>query len=240
MKADRASARYLGIVVARAGSKRLPGKNLMLLNGKPLIRYTLDAVRAARRLDASVVSTDSREIADYALSQGVDPQSLRPAELAGDTSPVTEALLDALGTFHLSHSPVDAVVLLQATSPLRRGEHIDAAIARFETTGADTVTSVRASKEHPYWHWRQEGDRLKPYYSRREMELDRQAIPPAFIENGAVYVIRRSVLEAGRIYGDTVAAFEMQADDSVDVDTELDFKWAELMLSTRNAPAGQR
>ncbi len=240
MDADRYSARYLGIIAARAGSKRLPGKNLMPLNGKPLISYTLDAARAAQRLDALVVSTDSREIADYALSQGVDPQGLRPVEIASDTSPIIEALLDALGKFHLRHPPVDAVVLLQATSPLRRGQHIDEAIALFESTGVDTVTSIRTSKEHPYWHWRRENERLTPYYSRREMVLDRHEMPPAFVENGAVYVIRRSVLEAGRIYGDTVAGFEMQGQDSVDVDTELDFKWAAFLLDAKDASPGQR
>src|SRR5688500_15445785 len=91
--------RYLGVIPARGGSKRLPGKNLILLGDKPLLAYTFEAARGARRLDHVVVSTDIEPIAEYARSQGVDPLGLRPAEIAGDRSPVAEALIDALTKF---------------------------------------------------------------------------------------------------------------------------------------------
>lgn len=239
MSAERTAPRYLGIVPARAGSQRLPGKNLLPLGGKPLIGYTLEAARSARRLDSVVVSTDSPQIAEYALSLGVDPQGLRPAEIAGDASPIVAALQDALAKFNRRQPAVDAVVLLQSTSPLRVARHIDEAVALFESTGADTVTSVRASKEHPFWNWRQVDGALVPYYSMREMELERGAVPAAFVENGAIYVIRRSVLESGRIYGDKVVGYVMDALDSVDIDTEFDFQWATFLLA-RGGPAQVR
>lgn len=221
--------RYLGIIPARGGSKRLPGKNLISLGGKPLLAYTLEAARRAQRLSHIVLSTDSRQIADYAQSQGVDPQGLRPAEIAEDASPVVAALQDALAKFSGHQAPVDAVVLLQPTSPFRAPRHIDEAIALFESTGADTVTSVRASKEHPFWAWRQVGDALAPYYSMREIGFDRSALPAAFIENGAIFVIRRSVLEAGSIYGEKVVGYMMGELESVDIDTALDLQWAEFI-----------
>ncbi|MEO8442712.1 MAG: NTP transferase domain-containing protein, partial [Betaproteobacteria bacterium] len=99
MSANHGAPRYLAIVPARGGSKRLPGKNLLPLGGRPLLGYTLEAARAARRLDAVVVSTDSQQIAEYALAQGVDTQGLRPSEIAGDTSPVVAALQEAHAKF---------------------------------------------------------------------------------------------------------------------------------------------
>ena len=235
MSVERKAPRYLGIVPARAGSRRLPGKNLLPLGGRPLLGYTLEAALAARRLASVVVSTDSQQIADYALSLGVDPQGLRPAEIAGDTSPVAAALQDALAKFNRRQPPVDAVVLLQPTSPLRAARHIDEAIALFESSGADTVTAVRASKDHPFWTWRQENAALVPYYSMREMALDRGAVPAALVENGAIYVIRRSVLESGRIYGDKVAGYAMDVLESVDIDTEHDMQWAAFLLARAQA-----
>lgn len=230
--------RYLGIVTARAGSKRLPGKNLIALGGRPLLAYTLEAARHARRLDHVVVSTDSQQIADYAQSQGVETQGLRPVEIAGDSSPIIEALQDALGKFSRGGPPVDAVVLLQPTSPFRSASHIDAAIGLFEAAGADTLTAVRKSNEHPFWTWRPDGDRLAPYHSMREIGLDRRQLPAAYIENGAIFVIRRRLLETGVIYGDKVVGFEMEEIESVDIDTRLDLQWAEFILDRKLLPQG--
>lgn len=225
--------KYLAVVPARGGSKRLPGKNLMLLAGRPLIVHTLDAAKAAQRLTAVVVSTDSAEIAACANSCGVDPQGLRPAHIARDDSPVIDALLDALGKYEQHHPPVDAVVLLQPTSPYRNAHHIDEAIRLFEATGADTVTAVRQSREHPYWSWRPDASTITPYFSWRELMTDRSQLPPALVENGSIFVIRRSVLQSGRIYGDKVVAYPMDDFASVDIDTPLDFEWAEFIAAHR-------
>jgi CMP-N,N'-diacetyllegionaminic acid synthase len=240
MSAKHGAPRYLAIVPARGGSKRLPGKNLLRLGGRPLLGYTLEAARAARRLDAVVVSTDSQQIAEYALAQGVDTQGLRPSEISGDTSPVVAALQEAHAKFTRRQPPVDAVILLQPTSPLRTARHIDEAITLFESSGADTVTSVRASREHPSWTWREAGGALVPYSSMREMELDRSAMPRTFVETGAIYVIGSRVLEAGRIYGDKVVGYLMDARESVDIDTAFDLQWAEFLLGGRPPGQGQQ
>lgn len=228
--------KYLAVVPARSGSKRLPGKNLMSLAGRPLIVHTLDAAKAAQTLTAVVVSTDSVEIAACASSCGVDPQGLRPGDLARDDSPVIDAVLDALGKYVRHHPPVDAVVLLQPTSPYRNAHHIDEAIRLFEATGADTVTAVRQSREHPYWSWRPDASGITPYFSWRELMTDRSQLPPALVENGSIFVIRRSVLQSGRIYGEKVVAYPMDDFASVDIDTLLDFKWAEF-IAVHRVPA---
>lgn len=231
--ADMSSGRYLGVIPARAGSKRLPGKNLRPLAGKPLLAHTIDAARSSRRLTAVVVSTDSVGMARYAASLGIDPQGLRPASLARDKSPVTGALGDALAKFERGHPRVDAVVLLQPTSPFRSGRHIDAAIDLFESSGADTVTSVRAVEDHPDWAWIRAGNGIRPLGSMRKIGLRRDQLPEVFIENGAVYVVARSLIARGRIYGKRVVPLVMDDDSSIDVDTPLDLAWAEFVAARR-------
>ena len=231
MVTRRTPARYLGVIPARGGSKRLPGKNLARLGGKPLIAHTIEAALASRRLTAVVVSTDSGEIADLARSLGVDPQGLRPARIAGDDSPVVAALQDALRKYEAAQSPVDAVVLLQPTSPFRGGRHIDEAIAAFESGKADTLTSVRIARDHPYWIWTASGATIRPYHSLRRMGMQRSALPEVYVENGAVFVIKRSLVDRGWIYGKRVVRLVMDEVASIDIDTPLDFAWAELIAS---------
>jgi CMP-N-acetylneuraminic acid synthetase len=225
---------YLAIVPARAGSKRIPGKNLVLLHGVPLIDYTLRAAASARRLGAVVVSTDSDAIAEHARRFGALVPQLRPAALAGDRSPVAQALLHALFSYEQAGGArADAVVVLQPTSPLRSAEDIDRAIELFEASGADTVTAVRPARAHPYHAWRREGDAIVPLFSAEHVTMDRQALPEVRMENGAVYVIRRELVLQQRIYGSRVIPYEMDLMSSVDIDDPLDLAWAEFLLGRR-------
>jgi CMP-N,N'-diacetyllegionaminic acid synthase len=225
--------RFLGIIPARGGSKRLVGKNLQPLGGKPLLAHTIEAAKASRRLAAVVVSTDSETIARCALACGADPQGLRPDELARDDSPVIGAIKDALKKFERNHPPVDAVVLLQPTSPFRSGRHIDEAIAVFESSKADTVTSVRMAREHPYWIWTRSGGAIRPYHSLRRMAAQRSELPDVYIENGAVFVIKRTLVARGKLYGKRVVPLVMDELSSIDIDTPLDFAWAEFVTTGR-------
>ena len=231
----------LGLICARGGSKSIPRKNIALLAGKPMIAWTIEAALKSPSLTRAVVSTDDDEIAEVAKHWGADVPFLRPAELARDDTPGIEPVLHALRWLaeHESYHP-DYVMLLQPTSPLRTARHIDEAIDLFESSCADTVTSVRVSQEHPAWTWREAGGTLVPYSSMREMELDRGAMPRTFVETGAIYVIRTAVLEAGRIYGGKVVGYLMDARDSVDIDTTFDLQWAEFILGPRPHGQGQQ
>ncbi len=222
-----------GIILARGGSKRLPGKNVRPLHGKPLIAYTIEAARGAASLDRLIVSTDDPEIARVAAAHGAEVPFLRPAALATDHSPPTEALAHAADWLDRNGPPVDAVVLLQATSPLRRSAHIDGAVALFRSSGVDTVTSVSTAPAHPYWCWKPSGGEIEPFFSAAHIAMARAELPPALIENGAVYVFRRSLLKDGTLYGARVAGYVMDAADAVDVDTLEDFEYAEFLLGRR-------
>jgi CMP-N-acetylneuraminic acid synthetase len=228
--------RFLGVITARAGSKRIPGKNLALLNGVPLIDYTLQAARDARRLCACVVSTDGEAIAQHVRGWGIAVPHMRPAELAGDHSPVVQALQHATHAFEQSSGVrVDAIVLLQPTSPFRTASDIDRAIALFERTDADTVTAVRACRDHPYWAWRKMGEVMAPFFTVAEIAMDRQRLPEAYAENGAIYIARRELVVAGTLYGERVVPYPMDELSSVDIDTAPDLVWAEFLLARRGA-----
>jgi CMP-N-acetylneuraminic acid synthetase len=232
--------RYLAIIPARGGSRRVPGKNLRPFAGKPLLAHAIEAAQASRRVTAVVVSTDSEEIARCAARYGADPQGLRPRRLARDESPVTGALSDALAKFERAHPPVDAVVLLQPTSPFRTSRHIDGAIARFESSTADTVASVRLTRDHPYWAWTRAGAVIRPYHTLARMALTRADLPEVYVENGAVFVVRAPLVRRGRIYGRRVVPYVMDAHSSVDIDTPEDLQWAEFVLSHRGGGVARR
>jgi CMP-N-acetylneuraminic acid synthetase len=230
---------YLGIIPARGGSKRIPQKNLAPLAGRPLLDYTVDAALHAARLAAVTVSTDSEPIAAHARSRGIHVPQLRPQHLANDSSPTALAVAHAMETYEADTGlHFSAVVILQPTSPFRTAAHIDAAIAQFERTGADTLTAVRTCAQHPYWTWQANDALIAPFFSWQEMETDRALLPAAYVETGAIYVVSRTLVVQGRIYGERVAPFVMDEVEAVDIDTTLDLEWARFLLERGLAKPG--
>lgn len=221
----------LGVIVARGGSKRLPGKNLRPLGDKPLIAWTAQAAMSASSLTDVILSTDSQEIADVAKKYGVSVPFMRPPHLAEDSSNVLDALTHAVVAMDGQGIRADVVVLLQATSPFRSARDIDDAVGLLVTKGADTVLSVRPAQEHPYWMWRDDKGAIAPLFSREHMALTREAVPPMFMETGALYVVRRSVLDRGSLYGDRIMPIQLSDRAAVDIDDVSDFARAERMLT---------
>ncbi len=221
---------YLGIIPARGGSKRIPRKNVILLDGKPLITYSIDAARNSRRLSRTIISTDDEEIISVARHAGGDAPFLRPAEIAADSSPMVVVIEHVLRYLEGPGGKVDAVVLLQPTSPFRTNRHIYEAIELFERSGADTVTSVCGAREHPYYSWTLRNGELAPFFSLAHQSMTRQELPPAFFENGAIFVVRREVLRSGTLYGRVIVPYQMDQRNSVDIDTPDDLAWAEWLI----------
>lgn len=226
----------VGIIPARAGSKGLPGKHLRLLGGRPLVDWTFDAARGSR-LSRTIVSTDDDAVAAAAREQGVEVPFVRPAALAGDETPMIDVLLHALETLEAGGGArIDVVVLLQPTSPLRRAEHIDAALTILETTTADTVVSVVPvpHRFNPVSVMRLEGGRLVPYAAHPTVTR-RQDKPPVLARNGpAVLAVRRHVLlEQRALYGADCRPLLMDEAESIDIDTAWDLAVAECALRLR-------
>jgi CMP-N,N'-diacetyllegionaminic acid synthase len=223
----------LGIIPARGGSKGIARKNLRQVGGRPLLAYTADAARGSHRLTRVVVSTDDSAIAGAARDLGLDVPFMRPAELAGDDTLMLPVLQHALREMAKRGCAADVAVLLQPTSPMRRAEHIDRAIALLESTGADSVVTVVEVPHqfNPVSVMRLAGDRLVPFLDQPAV-LRRQDKPPVFARNGpAVLAVRADVLQRGSLYGDDVRPLVMNAEESLDIDTSADMELLEYMLA---------
>jgi CMP-N-acetylneuraminic acid synthetase len=222
----------LGVIPARGGSKGIPNKNLAPVGGRPLLAYTADAARASRRLTRTIVSTDTPAIADAALALGLEVPFLRPPALAADDTPMLPVLQHALGAMRERGFAADVLVLLQPTSPLRRAEHIDAAVALLEQSGADSVVSVVEVPHqfNPVSVLTVEGGRLAPFVPGA-LITRRQDKPRLFARNGpAVVAARAAVIEDGSLYGEDSRPLVMTAEASLDVDAPLDLAFVEFML----------
>jgi CMP-N-acetylneuraminic acid synthetase len=225
----------LAVIPARGGSKGIPNKNLSMLCGRPLLAYTADAALRSRRVTRAIVSTDSDAIADAARRLGLDVPFMRPSELATDAAAMLPVVQHALRTMRDTGFRPDAVALLQPTSPLRQSEHIDAAIALLEQSGADSVVSVVEVPHHfnPRSVMALEGDRLRPFLDGPSATR-RQDKPRVFARNGpAVLVTRASTIDRGSLYGEDCRPFVMGAEESIDVDSPWDLQVAEWALERR-------
>jgi CMP-N,N'-diacetyllegionaminic acid synthase len=225
----------LAIVIGRAGSKGVPGKNARLLLGRPLVSYTLDAALAANRVDRVVLSTDGADIAAAGRAMGVEVID-RPAELANDTATVDAAARHAL---EASRSAADVIVILYANVPIRPPGLIDRAVHTLRTTRADSVQSYeRPGKYHPYWMVRL-GERGEVTPWEPNTVYRRQDLPAAFMPDGGVIAVtRRSLLtvvdgQPHAFLGRDRRGLENPQGSVVDIDHPLDFLVAEALLGER-------
>jgi CMP-N,N'-diacetyllegionaminic acid synthase len=234
--------RLLAVIPARGGSKRLPRKNLLALGGKPLIAWTIDAALASGVLDTVLVSTDDEEIAGVARHAGALVPWLRPPELAGDTATSAAVLRHALAWHDAEHRPVDAVVLLQPTSPFRTAASIRSAVAAF-TAAASAVVSVSPALQHPAWCFSVSAGAMQPFLGWELLERRSQELPAAFALNGAIYVLPADDVRRGApLLQPGVRPFLMTDPvEALDIDTEDDFRVAQAhveRLSPRIALPG--
>ncbi|MBC8496523.1 MAG: acylneuraminate cytidylyltransferase family protein [Chloroflexi bacterium] len=224
----------LGLISARGGSKSIPKKNISLLNGQPLLAYTCEAALSSQRLTRVLLNTDDPEIAEVGRSCGVEVPFMRPPDLAADDTPILPVIQHALAWLkNQQNFEVEVVVLLQPTSPLRKAEHIDAAVDLLVESGADTVVSVVAVPHNfsPTSVMRlDERGHLTPFEAG-PMILRRQDKPKVYARNGpAILAIRREIIEQGRLYGDVVLPLEMSRIESIDIDDGDDLAMAEFWL----------
>ena len=223
----------LGLVVARGGSKGLPGKNVRDLCGKPLIVWTIDAARASRCLDAVVVSTDDKAIAELASRHGAEAPFIRPPALASDTASSVDVVEHAIDFLAAAGRTFDIVVLLEPTSPLREPGDIDGAVSRLVKSGAGSIVSVcRTEATHPAFMYRLgAGAHLTPFLDRQPNGLRRQELEPVYFLEGTIYASRVNVLKERRsFYHDDTIAYEVPKWKSIEIDDLEDFLMVEAIV----------
>lgn len=233
--------KVLGIITARGGSKGIPGKNLKLLAGRPLLDYSIDAANDTP-LDRLILSTEDKKIADAARSLGCEVPFMRPAELARDETPHLPVLQHAVKWLkdNEGYQP-DIVLTLQPTSPLRSAADIAAALRMLELSGADSVVSVNevAAHAHPMRMLHVDGSGFATLFVsgqpvKRRINR-RQDLPQAWVMNGAIYACRTEILFAAEpsMYGDRVVAYPMPPERSISIDDLEDWAAAERAIAMR-------
>ncbi len=227
----------LAVIPARGGSKGIPGKNLRLLAGRPLLSYSCDAARFSRCVTRTVVSTDDAGIADVARGLGAQVPFLRPSNLASDDAPMLDVLRHVVTELRTRERySADVLVLLQPTSPLRTASHVDAVVTQLLESGADSVVTVVEvpHRFNPTSVLTMEDGRLTPLHESTSPPTRRQDKPRVFARNGpAVLAVRTSVLESGSLYGDDSRAVVMSLEESLDIDDPIDLELAEWFLGRR-------
>jgi N-acylneuraminate cytidylyltransferase len=236
----------LGLVPARGGSRGVPRKNVRLLAGEPLLVYTVREALRSRSVGRLVLSTDDAEIARVGRSCGAEVPFLRPPDLAGDAVPDWPVFDHALRWLeeHEGYRP-DIVVQLRATSPLRTAAHIDQAVELLlADPAAHSVRSVTPAGQHPLKTWRISDGRLVPFVPAEVCGIDRaynqprQALPAAYVQNGALDVTRAEVIRDRRsMTGDVILPYVMDQEHSVNIDSPLDWELAEILMARRKAAA---
>ncbi len=226
-------ARLLAIIPARGGSKRLPGKNVRPLGGRPLIVWSIERSLSTGLFQDVLVSTDDEVIATTARAAGALVPWLRPAELATDTASSIDVLQHALTWYEKVCGRVDALVLLQPTSPFRRPGTLENAVRLFlAAPEVGCVVSVSPATAPPEWCFHLTGSTLDPVLGWETICHRSQDLPPAFQLNGSIYVASAETVRAGGpLVAPGVRGFLMDgAEEAVDIDTESDWRIAESFL----------
>jgi CMP-N-acetylneuraminic acid synthetase len=227
----------LAIIPAREGSKRLPRKNLRPLGGLPLIAWSIRAAREAG-VEEVMVTTDSPEIAEVSRNAGAAVPFLRPPELATDTASTFDAVRHAVDFYREQMGRTfEFVLLLQPTSPLRGGEDIEAALRLQGETASDAVISVCETGHSPLWSNTLPPDRSLEGFLGEDAARRSQDLPTYYRLNGAIYLCRteRLLREKTFFFLNRIHAHVMPRERSVDIDTELDFAFAECLLARKSA-----
>lgn len=220
----------LVVIPARGGSKGISGKNIKLLGGKPLIQYTIEAAREVFTDKEICISTDDIQIIQTVESLGMNVTFIRPDYLATDSAGTYEVLLHAVSEYEKQGYIADTLILLQPTSPFRKGLHIREAMQKFDNT-CEMVLSVKVSKSNPYSVLREENKsgwlgKIKPGNFTR-----RQDCPIVYEINGAIYIMHIDILKQKPLTEfSKIRKYEMDEWSSHDIDTLLDWDVAEAIV----------
>ncbi len=227
--------KIIGLIPARRGSKRLPGKNMALLGGKPLLQWTIEAAVRSADFDKIVVSTDWEDCIIVAQNYGVHFLS-RPPDLCRDASHDYEWVRHALDAF----PGFDIFVILRPTSPFRTAETIKRAIREFMEVPCDSMRAIERTKAHPKKSWKvMESGFMNPYEEGEiggfpYYDLSTQSLGDVYCQNGCIHIAWTATLEKfGNVSGDMIRPFFTEGREGVDVNTVQDLEYAEWLIGRK-------
>ena len=223
----------LAVILARGGSKRLPGKNILDLAGKPLIAWSIESGLNSKYIDEVIVSSDSDKILNISKKYGTKIVK-RPSALASDTATSFDAIKH---TIDIRDQKFDFVILLQPTSPLRNNGHIDEALELLIKKNADAIISVTETDYSPSWADTLPKDRSMVNFLKNGVLNKRsQDFVKHYRINGAIYICRTEKLleEKSFFLKGNIYAYQMNRESSVDIDEKIDFQLAKMLIENKN------
>ena len=221
----------IAIIPARSGSKGLKDKNIKELNGKPLLAYSIEAAKESKLFDEIMVSTDSSKYAEIARSFGANVPFLRSEGNSSDKASSWDVVLEVLSKYFETGQKFDSVCLLQPTSPLRTANDITDAYKLLEEKQANAVTSVCEVDHSPLWTMTLPPNLSLEEFKKRDSDTPRQLLGKYYRLNGAIYIRKINYSSKGiQLINANEFAFIMPRENSIDIDTELDFIIAEAIM----------
>lgn len=231
--------KIMALIPARAGSKRIKNKNIRLLVNKPLISYKLEAVLKTKLINKIVICTDSNEIKNIAENYNIKVPFMRPVEISQDNSTELEYYRYTLKWLedNEGYSP-DIIVNLYPTSPFVKPETIDEAIELMMShPEADSLRSIVKCSKHPYKMWIEKGDYLEPFVETKDSNAHTfsiQMLPAVYVQNACIYITKPSTINKfNSPVGNKVLKFIMNEMESVDINNEIDFLFAEMLMDKK-------
>jgi len=229
--------RILALIAARGGSKRVRGKNIKLLGGKPLIVWSIDIAKNIPAICDILVSTDDGAIAEVAHKAGALVPWLRPAVLSSDTASSVDVAIHALNWYERENGKVDGLLLLQPTSPFRTRETVLRGITIYSRNQGKPVIGLSPAESHPMWCFTVNDQGIQPFIDGSGLNLRSQDLPPAYVINGAFYLVDPERLRASKTFnGEGMVPLIMDhPKEGIDIDTEWDFLCAEAAFAMNSS-----
>lgn len=225
---------FLALIPARGGSKGIPYKNIVKVNGKPLIQYTIDEALHSNFLDRIVVSTDDEKIAEISKKCGAEVPFLRPKQLADDNAKTIDVLLHALHELKKNGKVYDYLVLLQPTQPLRKSWHIDEAINLIVDKQEESLVSVSPVREHPILMRTINKDGKVQNLLKTQSTIRRQDFPTYYKVNGAIYINKiNDNFNKSTSLNDNKLAYKMSKKYDLDIDEPIDLEIFKFFISRK-------
>ncbi|KRE46294.1 acylneuraminate cytidylyltransferase family protein [Paenibacillus sp. Soil522] len=225
--------RVVALIPARGGSKSIPLKNIKMMNGKPLIAWTIETAFNTKEIDRVIVSTDHASIVSVAHQYGAEVM-LRPDRLSQDDSLPIDVIRYCMERLKADKEPAELIVYLEPTCPLRKPEDISDCLSMLAdpVKGLSSVATFKEADLHPYRAWKRDGGKPSMFIDGAVPWLPRQQLPDALQLNGAVYAFTLDSISGSSIsvLSDRCGVVKMPKNRSVDIDDEIDFLFAELLM----------
>lgn len=225
--------KVLAIIPARKGSKGLPGKNIKLLCGKPLVSWTIEKALLSNYIDELIISTDCKKIAKIAEKLGCKVPFLRPKSLSDDKTPMYKVILHALKYYEKKNIFFDIIVLLEPTSPLRENNDIDKMLEKLckNYDKFDSIISIGKVEEHPSLMKRLSGENILPYCENLDIKSRRQDNNPAYFPYGVAYISKvKSFKKKKTFYTNKTTFYEIKRYQNYEIDSIYDFLAVENIM----------